>query len=135
MKRKTKVLTRKKRLFWKMKHPFLVLGGALLCFLTLWLFFWHRFYIAHSKPVPAEGGMYTEATIGKIKNLSPLAHKTSLFDRDIHQLVFAGLLQYNPTTKQIESALAEFKLLVAMSLLSCDKFGFLLGKTKPLLAS
>lgn len=110
MKRKYKFSTRKKNLLWKMKHPFLVLGGFFVLASTILFFFWHQFFLEFSKSVPAEGGIYTESTIGNIKNLNPFSKNQSLFDKDLHKLIFAGLLQYNPITEQIESGLAEFKI-------------------------
>ncbi|MCK5460939.1 ABC transporter substrate-binding protein [Candidatus Gracilibacteria bacterium] len=93
-----------------MKHPFLFVSGFLLICLTTFAYLWHQFFLEHSKLEPAEGGIFTEATIGKIQNLNPLSDNSSLFDKDLHQLLFAGLLRYNPLTKQIESGLAEFKV-------------------------
>lgn len=110
MKRKSNFSKRKKRLLWKIKHPFLVLSGIFLLFSTTFFFFWHQFFLEHSKLVPSEGGIYTESTIGKIKNLNPFAKNSSLFDKDLHKLIFSGLLQYNPISEQIESSLAEFKI-------------------------
>lgn len=91
------------------KHIWFLFGGGLI-FIAFVLYLWHQFFLAHSQFVPAKGGVYTESTIGKIKNLNPLAAKTSLVDRDLHQLIFAGLLQYNPINQQIESGLAEFRV-------------------------
>ena len=87
-----------------------VWGGLLLVFLAVFSYLWHQFFLAHSKLVPSQGGIFTEATVGQVKNLSPLqAYPTSL-DQDLRQLIFAGLLKYNPTTGQVESGLAEFKV-------------------------
>jgi len=90
------------------KHIWILLGGGLIL-LSFVLYLWYQFFLENSKFVPAKGGIYTEATVGRIKNMNPLAAKTSLIDRDIDRLVFAGLLQYNPVSQQIESGLAEFK--------------------------
>ncbi|MCF7905643.1 ABC transporter substrate-binding protein [Candidatus Gracilibacteria bacterium] len=71
---------------------------------------WHNFFLAHSKFVPDEGGIFTESTIGTLKNLNPLANDVTLFDRDLQQLIFSGLLRYNPVSGQIEGALADFRI-------------------------
>jgi len=68
---------------------------------------WHQFFLDHSKTVPDFGGIYTEATLGTVVNLNPLAENNSFFDRDIQQLIFAGLLRYNPLTESFESDLAD----------------------------
>ncbi|NCP67906.1 ABC transporter substrate-binding protein [bacterium] len=67
---------------------------------------WRLFFLDNSKEVPDYGGIYTEATVGTVINLNPLADNNSFFDRDIQQLLFAGLLRYNPTTKEFEDDLA-----------------------------
>ncbi len=67
---------------------------------------WRLFFLDNSKMVPDYGGIYTEATLGTVVNLNPLADNNSFFDRDIHQLLFAGLLRYNPITKEFEDDLA-----------------------------
>ncbi len=69
-----------------------------------------RFFIQHSQWVPAPGGIFTESTIGTINNLNPLAANTTLFDRDLLSLIFAGLLRHNPLTGQIEDNLATFRV-------------------------
>lgn len=68
---------------------------------------WHQFFLDHSETVPDFGGIYTEATVGTVVNLNPLAENNSFFDRDIQQLIFAGLLRYNPLTESFESDLAD----------------------------
>ncbi len=69
-----------------------------------------RFFVTHSKWVPAPGGIFTESTIGTLNNFNPLAPNTTLLDRDLHYLIFAGLLRHNPLTGQIEDNLATFQI-------------------------
>lgn len=84
--------------------------GGIVVFVILFSFLYHRFFVAHSQYVPAQGGIFTESTIGTIKNLNPLSPDQSLFDRDLSQLMFEGLLKYNPASGQIEDGLAEFRI-------------------------
>lgn len=84
---------------------YLIIGVVLVLGVLLQLQ-WHQFFLDHSKPVPDYGGIYTEATLGTVTNLNPLSPNSSFFDRDIAQLVFAGLLRYNPKTSAIEDDLA-----------------------------
>jgi len=86
--------------------------GGILVFLFLLVFFWawHNFFLASSKFIPDDGGIFTESTIGTIKNLNPLANDATLFDRDLQKLIFSGLLRYNPVSAQIEGALADFRI-------------------------
>ncbi len=99
----------KKVINFSLLHAWFTVGLFLIAFVVLY-YFYHQFFLDNSKDVPSKGGIYTEATIGSIKNLNPLASKVSLVDRDIHRLIFSGLLRYNPTTKQIEGDLAEFRV-------------------------
>ncbi len=83
---------------------------SLILFLGIFLWGWHNFFVENSKWIPASGGIFTESTIGRIQNLSPLAERHSLFDRDVIQLVYAGLLRHNPISGQIEENLATFRV-------------------------
>lgn len=90
-------------------HIWLSIGMFFVLF-SFTAYFWHQFFLDNSKFVPSDGGIYTEATVGRIKNLNPLAPNVSLLDRDLHRLIFSGLLKYNPKTRQIEGELAEFRV-------------------------
>lgn len=83
-----------------------VFALTVLVLLLLTVVKWHQFFLDHSKTVPDFGGIYTEATVGTVVNLNPLAGNNSFFDRDIQQLIFAGLLRYDPLTQDFEDDLA-----------------------------
>ncbi len=91
---------------WKKLFIWIFIVGILVSSILLW----RQFFITHSKWVPASGGIFTESTVGSLKNTNPLAPDTTLFDRDIHALIFAGLLRHNPLTGQIEDNLATFRV-------------------------
>jgi peptide/nickel transport system substrate-binding protein len=84
--------------------------GFILTLILAFIFLYRAFFQAHSQWIPASGGIFTESTIGTLRNLNPLAPDNSLFDRDIHKLVFEGLLQHNPLSGQIEENLASFRV-------------------------
>lgn len=71
---------------------------------------YREFFKTYSHSVPAEGGIFTESTIGKIKNLSPLARENSLIDQDIKMLIFEGLLKYDPKSGKIQDGLAHLQV-------------------------
>ena len=102
---------RKNFSFRKKKSTKKFLFLAILFFL-IFIFWdlWQKFFLANSKMVPADGGIFTEATVGKIKNLNPLAENSSDFDRDVQKLIFAGLLKYDPTSGQIVDGLANLRI-------------------------
>ncbi len=90
------------------KRFFLV--GMFLFFLSFLGFLWYRFFLQNSKFVPADGGIFTEFTIGTTRNMSPLATNLTPFDRDIQKLIFAGLLRYDPVVGQIADGLANLQI-------------------------
>lgn len=71
---------------------------------------WRQYFRAHSKWVPASGGIFTESTVGSLQNLNPLAPRHTLLDRDLHQLLYEGLLRHNPLTGLVEENLATFRM-------------------------
>lgn len=98
--------TRTRKFSWKKLSIWIIVTAII--FGTM--FAWRQFFITHSTWVPSKGGIYTEATVGAIKNLNPLAPDTTLLDRDLHELIYAGLLRHNPLSGQIEDNLATFRV-------------------------
>lgn len=80
-----------------------LLAVTFLGSLVVLLFF---FYRASTILIPATGGTYIEGSVGELKSLNPWFAVTNDVNRDIVSLVFAGLLKYNPQTKEIEDDLA-----------------------------
>ncbi len=91
----------------RLKWAFIV---GLLGLIGLTTYAWHQFFLAHSRIVPAKGGIFTETTIGTVRNYSPFTETSSLFDRTLRRLIFTGLVQYDPVTGQIESGLAGLRI-------------------------
>ena len=87
---------------------FAVVGIVIVGFFLRWEY--HRFFLEHSVPVPAQGGILTESTLGTVRNLNPLSPDVSLFDRDLHQLLYSGLLRYDPQSAQLQDALANLRI-------------------------
>jgi len=91
------------------KKRFFILG-FLIFLIGVLGFVWYRFFIQNSKLIPADGGIFTEFTIGTTYNINPLAINSTPFDRDIQKLIFAGLLRYDPTVGQIVDGLASLQI-------------------------
>ncbi len=72
------------------------------------LFF--RFYRQSTLLVPATGGTYIEGSVGELQPLNPWFTVTNDVNRDVASLVFAGLLKYNPQTRDIEDDLATYEV-------------------------
>jgi ABC-type transport system substrate-binding protein len=65
-----------------------------------------RFYVDTTIFVPTTGGTYIEGSVGSLQPLNPWFTVQNDVNRDIVSLVFAGLLKYDPQTKNIEEDLA-----------------------------
>jgi len=105
-------LSRRKRRWFKAFVPRKwFVTGLILVLVGVLGVLWNEFFLAHSKFVPRSGGIYTEATIGEVQNLNPLSPLSTALDRDIQQLVFAGLLRYDPKQAKVVDGLAELQLL------------------------
>ncbi len=50
-----------------------------------------NYYFTHWKPVPTNGGEYTEGLVGSPQFLNPLLAQTNDVDRDLTSLIFSGL--------------------------------------------
>ncbi len=93
----------RKRIYW-------FAGIGILLLSILFAVSWHRFFVDNSKWAPRSGGIYTESLVGKTRNFSPLSANATLFDLDLKNLMFAGLLKYNPTKGFIEDGLATLRI-------------------------
>lgn len=65
-----------------------------------------RFWYRATKLVPAPGGSYAEALVGRPRYVNPLYAAANDVDRDLERLIFAGLTRYGPDGR-IEPDLAE----------------------------
>ncbi|MDB4977928.1 MAG: peptide/nickel transport system substrate-binding protein [Candidatus Peribacteria bacterium] len=70
----------------------------------------HKFYTDNTILAAKNGGTYIEGSVGKLAPLNPWFAVTNDVNRDIVSLVFAGLLKYNPKTKNIEPDLATLNI-------------------------
>ena len=92
-------------------YPYSILVLLLLfAFFAFLVWNWHLFFRENSTLVPAEGGILTEATVGTTLNFNPLSSRATVFDKSLHKLLYAGLLEYNPITTQIGDGMASFRV-------------------------
>ncbi len=96
-------IQKKKTLFTLGLLSFLVLCGVMIQS-------YNRFFDEYSKLKPQEGGILTESTIGTIENLSPFSREHTLLDKDLHKLIFEGLLRYDSTKDTIIDGLAHMQV-------------------------
>lgn len=84
------------------KKVFLLL--LLVCLASI-TFLAASFYQRSTQVMPASGGNFTEGLVGQPRFINPVLSPVSDVDRDLTQLVFAGLFQYS-STGQIRPDLA-----------------------------
>ncbi|MEK7524626.1 MAG: peptide ABC transporter substrate-binding protein [Patescibacteria group bacterium] len=67
-----------------------------------------RFIIQQLRfPVRSEKGIFAEGMVGHVRNLNPLFVDFSDADRDLSELIFSGLMRYDPAAKNFFPDLAE----------------------------
>ncbi len=54
-----------------------------------------NFYFENSEIKPAEGGKYIEGVVGSPRYINPVYAETSDVDRDLVELIFSGLMEYD----------------------------------------
>lgn len=80
---------------------------ALLFIAVSGLFTWlTMLFLALTKPVPTEGGVYTEGIVGEPMHINPILSQSTEADADIVQLVYSSLFSYDDMGK-IRPSLAE----------------------------
>lgn len=82
---------------------FLFLASSLTLLLSL--------YLKNTEVVPAKGGSYTEGVLGSPRLINPLYAPASDVDRDLSQLIFAGLMKYNSQGQLISELAKEYQVL------------------------
>ena len=55
-----------------------------------------NFYLENSEIKPTEGGKYIEGVVGSPRYINPVYAETSDVDRDLVELIFSGLMKYDP---------------------------------------
>lgn len=79
-------------------------------FLLSGLVLLRTFYLVSTHLVPATGGTYIEGSVGELQPLNPWFIVQNDVNRDLVSLIFAGLLKFNPETKEIEEDLATIQV-------------------------
>ncbi len=70
----------------------------------------YDFVIEHTQTIAKKGGIYIEASTGKIDTINPLFIHYGSISHDLSLLVFSGLTKYDPKTKEIVPDLATFSV-------------------------
>jgi ABC-type transport system substrate-binding protein len=68
------------------------------------------FYFSHTSVVPASGGSFVEGAVGQPRFINPVLSLSSDVDRDLTQLIFAGLLKYDRQGKIVEDLAKSFQV-------------------------
>ncbi|MGB2791379.1 MAG: ABC transporter substrate-binding protein [Candidatus Moraniibacteriota bacterium] len=85
---------------------------ALLFVALAGLFTWlAMLFLAFTKPVPTEGGVYTEGIVGEPMHINPILTQATEVDADMVQLVYSSLFSYDDTGKLRPSLAEGYELL------------------------
>ena len=71
---------------------------------------WRISYLESTKLMPTEGGTLKEIVVGQPQSLNPLFAPLNDADRDISELIFAGLLKYNTEGELIKDLAKDYKV-------------------------
>ena len=75
------------------------------------LFFWFGvLYITATKPLPKQGGEYTEGIDAQPRYINPILSQTSEADADLVELIYSSLFGYDPSGKLIERLAKEYSI-------------------------
>lgn len=66
-----------------------------LSFLLIFLISFGHLYFTYTKVVPASGGSFIEGVLGKPRYINPIYSDLNDPDKDLVELLFAGLMKYN----------------------------------------
>jgi ABC-type transport system substrate-binding protein len=91
----------------KEKISFFVL---FIFFLASSFFLLIDFYLKNTKIVPAQGGEYIEGMVGSPRWIQPIYAPLSDIDRDLSELIFAGLMKYE-NGKIVPDLVKDYKIL------------------------
>lgn len=73
------------------------------------LLFWlGALYIASTKPVPEQGGEYTEGIASQPRYINPILSQTSEADADLVQLIYSGLFGYDASGRLAKRLAQEY---------------------------
>jgi len=96
-----KILSKEEKIIFSL---FLFLFIASLSFLFI------NFYFKNTEIQPAEGGKYIEGVVGSPRFINPI-YVASDVDRDLVELIYSGLMKYDPEGKIIPDLAKDYKIL------------------------
>ena len=97
-----KVLSKKEKIIF---FVFLLLAITSISFIL------NRFYLENTQIVPARGGAYVEGVIGSPRNINPVYAQTNDVDRDLTELIYAGLMKYDENGEIVTDLAEEYTVL------------------------
>ena len=95
------VLTRKEKI------AFFVCFGL---FLSSAIFLSINFYLQNTEIQPALGGKYIEGVVGSPRFINPIYAQSNDVDRDLVEIIFSGLMKYDPNGKVVPDLAKEIEI-------------------------
>lgn len=97
-----RVLNKKEKIFFSV---------LLFLFSTSLIFILSALYLNNTVSVAAKGGVFNEGLIGHPRFINPIYSEISDIDRDLSEIVFAGLMKYNPSGELIPELAERYETL------------------------
>ena len=91
----------------KEKNYFLVF---FFLFLSSFIFLTASFYLRHTETVPAFGNKLSEGVLGQPRFINPVLAAVNDVDRDLVELVFAGLMKYSPQGEIVPDLVESYEI-------------------------
>jgi len=86
------------------------LSAFVFVFFASLLFLINGFYINNTETVPAPGGSITEGVVGFPRFINPVYSESNDADRDLVELIFSGLLNYDNTGALVPDLAQDFTI-------------------------
>lgn len=88
----------------------LIAGTLVLMFLSTSIYLVTALFLATTEVKPAFGGNYTEGIVGQPRFINPIYAAASDVDRDIAELLFAGLMNFTPSGEIVPELASNYTL-------------------------
>lgn len=82
----------------------------LILFISSGAFLLINFYLKNTKEVPAPGGSFVEVVVGSPRFINPIYADQNDVDRDLVELLFAGLMKYNSQGQIVNDIVQNYEI-------------------------
>lgn len=91
------------------KKEKVLFSSFFLCFFSSLIFLIAFIYLDETEAIPAKGGIYKEGVVGQPRFINPVLASSDV-DRDLIELLFAGLMKYNEKGELVPDLAESYKI-------------------------